>query len=215
MTDGRGNILHNGLMAHLDQPNGAEGDNIHYDAYISDKTIDFLNHTVLHFIGPDRAPVEITDVQQCLDIAETIASTGLPHYAQARIPVKSDLNIREWEKELSDYPDKMLIEYLKFWFPLSLTTPEQLHNTQVTNHHSVIQYSSAVQEYLSKEAFRPSNSAAHALHFRTFVAFLLFIKFFVVISIHNLLIFGEYLHSNNSSYKVIKHYFSSISTCGL
>ena len=50
-----------------------------------------------------------------------------------------------------DYPDKMLIEYLKFGFPLSLSTPDSLHNTEVTNHHSALQYPSAINDYLWKE----------------------------------------------------------------
>ena len=51
------------------------------------------------------------------------------------------------------------------------------------------------------------------LHFRTFIAFLTFLNLPIVCSVHNLLIFGEYLFTNNISHKVIKHYFSSISTC--
>ena len=50
-----------------------------------------------------------------------------------------------------DYPDKMLIEYLKFGFPLSLFDPDSLHNTSITNHHSALQYPAAVEGYLRKE----------------------------------------------------------------
>ena len=50
-------------------------------------------------------------------------------------------------------------------------------------------------------------------HFRTFVAFLTFLNIPIVCSLHNLLIFGEYLYNSNISFKVIKHYFSSLSTC--
>ena len=45
----------------------------------------------------------------------------------------------------------MLIEYLKFGFPLSLSDPGCLQNTEVTNHHSALQYPSAVNDYLRKE----------------------------------------------------------------
>ena len=45
------------------------------------------------------------------------------------------------------------------------------------------------------------------------MAFLMFLNLPIVCSIHNLLIFGEYLHNNNISFKVIKQYFSSLSTC--
>ena len=65
----------------------------------------------------------------------------------------------------------------------------------------------------TETTFRPSTSAAHMHHFRTFVAFLMFLNLPIVCSIHNLLIFGEYLHNNNILYKVTKHYFSSLATC--
>ena len=45
----------------------------------------------------------------------------------------------------------MLLQYLKFGFPLSLTSPDQLDNTQVKNHYSATQYPVAIQEYLHKE----------------------------------------------------------------
>ena len=62
-------------------------------------------------------------------------------------------------------------------------------------------------------AFRPSTSAAHMRHFRTFMAFLMFLNLPFVCSIHNLLIFGEYLHNKNISFKMIKQHSSSLSTC--
>ena len=61
-------------------------------------------------------------------------------------------------------------------------------------------------------AFRPSTSAAHHCHLRTYVAFLVFLKILFVFSIHNLLSFGEYMYNNNTSHKVIKQYFSSLNT---
>ena len=62
-------------------------------------------------------------------------------------------------------------------------------------------------------AFHPSTSAAHMRHFRTSVVFLMFLNQPIVCSIHNFLIFGEYLHNNNISFKVMKQYFSSLLTC--
>ena len=45
----------------------------------------------------------------------------------------------------------MLIEYLKFGFPLSLSDLELLNNTSTSNHHSALQYPAAVDDYLQKE----------------------------------------------------------------
>ena len=54
-------------------------------------------------------------------------------------------------KYLHDYPDKILIQYIKFGFPLSLRQPGQLSNTNVHNHPSAIQFPQAVEDYIKKE----------------------------------------------------------------
>ena len=66
--------------------------------------------------------------------------------------------------------------------------------------------------YRTMVSHRPSTSAAHHVHFRTFLSFLIFLQLPFVISVHNLLVFLEYLHNNALSLKVIKNYLSSIST---
>ena len=88
---------------------------------------------------------------QYVAVAKIIHSTGLPNYRAVRIPVSSSLNIPEWEAYLLDYPDKRVIQYLKFSFPLSLSKSNNLHNTAVANHASALQYPEAVQDYRDKE----------------------------------------------------------------
>ena len=152
-TDRQFDMFPNGLTAHIYTCREQIPLKVHRDAYVPDKTLGFLIHSVedFQFIGPDRSPVNITNIDQCLNIAATIASTGLPNYAQARIPLTSGLNIQEWEKELIDYHDKMLIQYLKFGFPLSLSDPGALKNSSTNNHHSALQYPTAVDDFLQKE----------------------------------------------------------------
>ena len=63
-----------------------------------------------------------------------------------------------------------------------------------------------------QEAFRPSTTSAHSLHFRTFVAFLIFMDLPVTCNLHNILAFMEFLYQNSISPKVISTYNSSILT---
>ena len=145
------NTIPLGIEAHLDQHTGR--DKICRDASIPDKITGFLNHHPVEFsfIGPDRPPATVDNIEKCLDIGNTIRQTGVPNCAQARFPLKSGLNLDKWEEVLDGYPDKMLLQYLKFGFPLSLTHPEHLHNTRVKNHYSANQHPVAIQEYLQKE----------------------------------------------------------------
>ena len=126
---------------------------IDHDAYISSKTVGFLSHkdTSFEFIGPDRPPVCIDSVEKCIEIANIIRTTGLPNYRMARIPIVSNLNTEAWERELSAYPDKHLLQYIKFGFPLSIGHPDVLINTKVVNHQSALQYPAAINKYIAKE----------------------------------------------------------------
>ena len=61
-------------------------------------------------------------------------------------------------------------------------------------------------------AYRPSTTAAHNTHFRTFLAYLIFMGLPIKINTYNVLTFIEYLHSNALSHKVISNYVSSLVT---
>ena len=90
----------------------------------------------------------LSNVQELLEIAHIVNETGTSNYKQARIPIKSGLNIEAWEE---NYPDTRLIQYLKFGFPLSITKGKKLGGGEVTNHYSALQYPGAVTQYLDKE----------------------------------------------------------------
>ena len=63
-----------------------------------------------------------------------------------------------------------------------------------------------------QRAYRPSTASAHRTHFTSYLAFVTFMELPLVINLHNILAFLEYLHQNSLSVKVIKNYLSSIST---
>ena len=126
---------------------------VDHDAYIPSKTVGFLSHedTVFEFIGPDRPPVHINSVEKCIEIANIIRATGLPNYKSARIPIASNLKVEASEKALSAYPDKHLLQYIKFGFPLSLSSTDFLTNKKAINLHSALQYPQAIEKYITKE----------------------------------------------------------------
>ena len=125
-----------------------------------------LESTDFEFIGPDRPPVNIDSIEKCLQVANVILATKKPNYREARIPIVSGLNVKMWEKYLQDYPDDRLIQYITFGFPLSIQSRSQLHNTDVCNDHSALQYPNDIQKYLQKEIdlgamLGPKNAVNH------------------------------------------------------
>ena len=119
------------------------------DFNFSNKTRGHLVHadTSFRFVGPDRDLVQIDSVQKCL----VVADTGLPNYRMAHILIKSGLHLRAWERQLIDYPDQHLLQYLTFGFPLSINRTHKLNNKNVVNQFSARQFPDAVTEYLHKE----------------------------------------------------------------
>ena len=110
-----------------------------------------LQSTDFEFIGPDRQAVQITDTSDYLRIARIVKETNVSNYKGACIPIQSGLNHEAWEFHLLGYPDKRLLQYIKFGFPLSLRHADKLHNTNVTNHPSATLHPRAVEEYLLSE----------------------------------------------------------------
>ena len=106
-----------------------------------------MESTDFRFVGPDRLPVTIDSIDKCLEVANIIRNTSLPNYRMARIPLTSGLNIPAWERELQGYPNDRLLQYIKFGFPLSLRSPDSLHNQEVSNHFSARQYPQDIQKY--------------------------------------------------------------------
>ena len=110
-----------------------------------------LQSTEFFFTGPDRLPQDTSNVTQYLRMAKIVRESGFPNYKLARIPLNSGLKIDAWKAHLQDYPDKKLVQYLQFRFPLSLKNPDILHNNDVKNHYSALQFPLAIEQYLNKE----------------------------------------------------------------
>ena len=124
-----------------------------YDFNIGSKTVGYLalESTDFEFIGPDRLPVNITSIDSCLRVADVILSTDKPNYCEARIPIVSGLKVKAWETYLQGYPDNRLIQYIRFGFPLSIHKCSELHNIEVSNHYSAVQYPHDIKKYIDKE----------------------------------------------------------------
>ena len=126
---------------------------VYHDPNFPNKVRGFINHSSANFtfIGPDRCPIKTDSVSKCIAVADVIRQTGVPNYQAARFPLLSGLNIEAWEHPLKDYPDRFLIQYLKYGFPLSICNHHSLTINKVTIHHSATEYPQAVQDYISKE----------------------------------------------------------------
>ena len=108
--------------------------------------------TEFKFVGPDRPGIDTKDSEQYLKLAKTITESGVSNYRQVRVPIKSDLNIEAWRRQLYDYKDQVLLQYLEYGFPLSIKESKSLTEQSIINHSSATQHHQAVSSYLAKES---------------------------------------------------------------
>ena len=118
------------------------------DCNIPTKKVRYLafESTDFRFIGPDRLLVTIDSIDKCLQVGKIARNTCLPNYRMTRISLTSGLNIPAWERVLQGYPDDRLLQHIKFGFPLSLRSSDNLHNQEVLNHFSARQYPEDIQK---------------------------------------------------------------------
>ena len=129
------------------------GNSYSSDYSIPNKTRGFLFQESgnFQFIGPDREAIDIETVNQCINITDIVGETNKSNYQQARFPLNLGLNLQAWDNYLQHYPHRIVLQYLKFGFPLSIKDSDALNNTAVTNHFSALQYPLAMQQYLDNE----------------------------------------------------------------
>ena len=78
-------------------------------------------------------------------------ATGLPNFAKARIPVKSDLNIARWRELLANYFDCAVCDFLEFGFPLDYSAHCLPYVSEYRNHYGARSHISEVSQYLFSE----------------------------------------------------------------
>ena len=85
-----------------------------------------------------------------LQAHELVKGTGKRNYLQARIPIQSQLNVKQWEKALVGYWDRQLLDLLKYGFPLDFNRSCDL-GQYTGNHSSAIDFPKDIEAYLQEE----------------------------------------------------------------
>ena len=85
-----------------------------------------------------------------IDSHNTIMASGKPNYKGCRIPIPTHLNVEYWERELTEYEDKEVIEFVKFGWPIGYEgdPPE---SRKVENHKGATRFPEFINSYLKKE----------------------------------------------------------------
>ena len=81
-----------------------------------------------------------------------VKSKNAQNYAGARQYIKMSLNIDNWEKEATGHrDDQMVLQGIKYGFPIQYQGPPQYENKATINHSSAMKFPESIDEYISKE----------------------------------------------------------------
>ena len=101
-------------------------------------------------VMPDNSVVGCSDGLSPFNIHALIRATNKPNYMEARLPVKSQLNVSEWKSRLTQYWDQQLLQLIEFGFPLDFNRNCPLRR-EGSNHSSAVDYPSDVDDYIKEE----------------------------------------------------------------
>lgn len=92
---------------------------------------------------------------------------GIPNFRGARIPVSSHFNLPAWESYLTTYDDNIVVDFLKFGWPINCDT-SVLPKSTLNNHGSATGATGehTLNTYISKEL--PCHSVWRALSMQPF-----------------------------------------------
>ena len=79
-----------------------------------------------------------------------VKSTGLPNFLKSRIPVTTNLNIKNWRSYLKNYWDQQLPDLLEYRFPLDFDRTCTLQSVD-SNHKSAETHMNQVRDYIQEE----------------------------------------------------------------
>ena len=93
----------------------------------------------------------MNDPAAYLELVDLILASGLPNYKAVRVPLPSGFNWDYIEHQIQDYHDKIILDYIKFGFPLSIKTDCPIKSNAEDNHPSAKAYPGEVTQFIQEE----------------------------------------------------------------
>lgn len=108
-----------------------------------------MNSSAVNFVQQECVKYGRSN-HELIALYEAVKATGTYNYKAARLPLKSNLNISFWKKELAGYSDNILLEFLEFGWPVNYVRLLQPVSCS-RNHPSAYEFPSAIQSYIDTE----------------------------------------------------------------
>ena len=95
--------------------------------------------------------MEMETDNEDLMTAKMVKENGYPNMFGAKIPIKTKWNVDKFEQLLGDYPDKMVIDGLRFGWPTGRLPSQPDPTPTFKNHKGATDHPQALKQYIQKE----------------------------------------------------------------
>ena len=116
-----------------------------------DKYLGFVTEPTVCCNLPVQTPLDMNDASSYLQAVDLILESGLPNYKAVRIPLPSTFDCEYLEQQMVDYHDKVVLDYIKFGFPLGIENRCHITSNASDNHSSAKAYSDEVSSFIRDE----------------------------------------------------------------
>ena len=110
----------------------------------SDLTLGFV--PLAEQIMPKDTSINDPKTLSPIEMQNVVRATGKPKFMEARLPVKSQLNVKAWKMNLTKYWDQQLLQLLEFGFPFDFNRNCPLCHEQ-GNHKSATEFPTDIDTY--------------------------------------------------------------------
>ena len=114
-----------------------------------DRHLGFVTEPTVCCDWPVQTPIDINDPVAYLQAL--ISESGCPNYKLVRIPLTSSFDCKYLERQMVDYHDKVVLDYIKVGFPLGIERRSQIVSNATDNHSSARAYPDEVSSFIRDE----------------------------------------------------------------
>ena len=110
-----------------------------------------VGHSDLSYL-PCNAPLDMDEPIAYLQVVDVVLASGSPNYKVARTPLPSAFNWDYIQQHIQGYHEKVVFDYIKFGFPLSVLPGTPIKSNTQDNHAYPDKVSQFLHEELSHNA---------------------------------------------------------------
>ena len=119
---------------------------------IEDTSQERLDHTSeTNFPQATQDQIALLDHKTDIELCKRVRQGGYPNRWGARIPIETHWNVELFDKLLTGYHDRDLIEWMKYGWPIGRLPTMKDPTPTFKNHQSATEYPEALEKYIKKE----------------------------------------------------------------